>query len=138
MSGSQSVDIANVAATGWDASPSLVSVGSGNTGNFGVMNTSLKYFDGYTSALRELTFTATLLGGGTWSSSNGVLVNNAAGYFAAAHIFPQDVADTSVAFQTGLAGNGNVPIPPTVLLLGSGLIGLIFLSRKRQRQQASS
>lgn len=124
----------SVNATGWDIAPTFVQVDTGNNvSDFGVMNTSLKFFDGYTRALKELTFTATLTGG-TWSDSNNVLVNNGpngTGYFAAAHIFPQSVA-TGAGLATGFAGNGNVPIPPSVLLFGSGLVGLGILSRSRK------
>ena len=118
------------AGTFWDATGAISQDPFGSSG-FGTMNTGVSVFDGYTTALKGLTFTATLL------NSSGipvafpggiVLVDNSDGYFAAAHIFVQNTLDTTDALATGFAGNGTqgtqVPVPPTVWLLGSGLIGV--------------
>lgn len=76
-----------------------------------------------------------LVDGANWSSAADVLANNITGYLAGGHL----VADIygspgfpsgGVAF-TGYAGNGVVPLPSTIMLLGSGLVGLGILRRRR-------
>jgi len=61
-----------------------------------------------------------------WTLANQVLHFNDWGYLAVAHIVPQQ-GDSGYA-----AGNGSVvPLPGAVWLLGSGLIGLAAIRRRR-------
>lgn len=55
------------------------------------------------NAITSLSFTLTDLGGATWSSAADVLVDNAAGYAAAAHVYV-----TSTKGTTGYAAGVNV------------------------------
>jgi hypothetical protein len=76
----------------------------------------------------------------TWADAESVLTDDSTGYLAGAHL----VADISGSpgwpdggsALTGYAGNGPgfipAPLPPSVLLLGSGLLGIVTL-RKRSR-----
>ena len=74
-------------------------------------------------------FTLTNLGG-TWASDSNVLIPNAKGYSAAAHI---SVSDGNAAHDALAAGYARVPIPAAVWLLGSGLIGLVAVRRRMKR-----
>ena len=106
---------------------------------FGKFNVALDNFDGYNAAVTSLTFTADPTGA-NFADAALVLVNNdrePIPFFAAGHIFVQDTNNTSGgALVTGYAGNGSqgvvVPVPPTAWLLGSGLLGLLLLGRRRK------
>ncbi|MEJ2365629.1 MAG: hypothetical protein P8017_13305 [Deltaproteobacteria bacterium] len=65
---------------------------------------------------------------GTWASAAYVLVANSSGFDAGATLF--DCSGYSSAF----VGEGSpVPMPPSALLLGSGLLGLSAVGWRRRR-----
>lgn len=69
---------------------------------------------------------------GTWVNVAAVLApNEEYGYTAAAHINNINVINP----ETGspLTGFASVPIPPSALLLGSGLLGLLLLGRRKKQ-----
>jgi len=116
--------------TGGNVNTAFTPGGAGNVSDFGVFNLTIDNFDGFNSAVSALDFTLTL-SSGTWANASNVLVPNNDGYIAAAHIFVT-APGTSGAVVTGYAGNGTpIPEPATMLLLGSGLIGLAGFARKK-------
>jgi hypothetical protein len=116
--------------------------GAGNEDGFGSFNQTINSFDGFTHSSDTISFTVTN-NSGTWATAADVLVANANGGEAAAHIFitssPANAANGAIV--TGFAsGNDrgtfveNTPAPPGVVLLGSGivLLGLVGWSRRRR------
>jgi hypothetical protein len=103
---------------------------------FGFMNLVFdgpQFAGGSAPDIDKIVFDA-IISGASWASEDLVLTNNRAGYLAAAHL----VADVpgspgwppgGVAY-TGYAGNGVIPLPPSALLVGTGVLGLVIL-RKR-------
>lgn len=112
--------------------------GAGNQDGFGNFNFSINDFDGYSHAVDYVSFTV-MKNAGHWSSDSDVLVANADGYMASAHIFvttaPADINGS--ALITGYAADGTPPVPePTsMLLLGFGLAmgGAAGLRRKLRK-----
>ena len=116
--------------------------GTSNVSEFGLFNGVIDSDDGYTHASDRISFTLTNTGG-TWASASNVLVANAEGYDAVAHIFVcagtgTDCNASNAALATGFAGeNGGVSVPvpepsALLLLLGIGLGGVAALNWRRQ------
>jgi hypothetical protein len=107
--------------------------GSGNEDGFGVLNQTINSFDGFTHSSSTIRFTLTNTSG-NWLTAASVLIANANGAMAAAHIFvtklPLNAANG--AFSTGFAANGGAVVPDggtTVMLLGAALGALGVVRR---------
>jgi hypothetical protein len=136
----------NVNATSWSVgsflgsnagtgftSGAISDSGSGNQDGFGVFNQKIDIFDGYTNSVNILSFILTNLSG-NWATAADVLIANANGNVAAAHVFVADCGDASLcdagvgALATGFA---SVPEPATAAMVTLGLIGLGWMGRRR-------
>ena len=86
--------------------------------------------DWYGSA-ESVTFNLFAASGTTWADAASVLACNDLGYDAAVYI----VADYVRGNPSGWVGEAcnPVPVPPSVLLMGSGLLGLVGLGWRRRR-----
>jgi hypothetical protein len=110
--------------------------GAGNEDGFGSFNLTINSFDGFTHSSDTVSFALTAVGT-TWLTANDVLTANALGNLAAAHIFV--TASPAVAsngasftgFASGTGGGGNVPEPVSLLLFGTGLLGLGVMARRK-------
>lgn len=112
---------------------------------FGIYNTAINTVNGgFSNAMSQITFNSTQ----TFANANDVLAaltgnygpgNNPTyyGYLGVVDMAGYYPGSTNALF-TGFARNGipsgdsNVPIPPTVWLMGSGLVGLVALRRLRK------
>jgi PEP-CTERM motif len=153
LGGAQALDL-NVGATAFTISPDPVTAltlpgfsvpscsngGSNNVSSFGVFNLTIDCFDGFPNSGKTFSFTLTNTSG-TWGAESDVLVANADGNFAAAHVFvcnTNPCTPTAGARVTGFAGNSEggfppvtIPEPQTLALLGLGLL-VLGLARRRQ------
>jgi hypothetical protein len=110
--------------------------GSWNGGSdFGYMSNTTKFDQGANPA-PSFSFTAN----DTFANVADVLTLNADGFFLSAHVFvfPSTSPGVGDALTTGFVGTGTpgggfVPVPPTAWLLGSGLVGLLLLGRRRKK-----
>jgi hypothetical protein len=124
---------ASNAGTGYTPGP-LSDGGSGNVDGFGVLNQTVNSFDGNGHASDTISFTLTNTSG-TWATANSVLIANANGALAAAHIFvtSSPANASNGALVTGFAANGGAVNAPdggtTVMLLGAAL-GALGMARR--------
>lgn len=99
-------------------------------------------FDARNTGLTSITFSLT----GSWTDAGDVLLSkdwavgkmdySSKGHWFAAHIKP-DSGTTPTGYAAGNAEpytTSNVPIPPSVFLLGSGLIGLVAVRRRIRKK----
>jgi hypothetical protein len=124
----------NLGSTGFTPGP-YTFAGAGQEDGFGNFNLTINSFDGFTHSSSLITFTLTNTSG-TWASDSDVIVANASGFDAAAHIFvtafPANASNSALA--TGFAGEGPQPPPvpdggTTVMLLGAAL-GALGMARR--------
>jgi hypothetical protein len=120
--------------TGFDSSHAIVQGAAGNEDGFGSFNLTMNSFDGFTRSSDHITFTLTNVSG-TWASAADVLINNAQGFDAAAHIFvtsaPANASNSALA--TGFAGEGpqtNVPDGGTTVMLLGVALGALGMARR--------
>ena len=107
--------------------------GSRQVDGFGVLNQTITSFDGFTHSSSTIAFSLTNTSG-KWASANQVLIANASGVFAAAHIFVTSypASTKNSALATGFAANTGAQVPDggaTVMLLGAALGALGMVRR---------
>lgn len=114
--------IATILATHPFNTGAISSGGPGNEDGFGSFNFTLDTAGSYTNSSSKISFT--LVGSGTsWTSDNDVLVPNASGYLAAAHVLVSaDGTKDGGAALTGYAANGGTIPEPTAVTVWSMLI----------------
>jgi hypothetical protein len=132
------VSLATGSASGWSCCTS----GSNNLDSFGEFSAVLSGPAGSSSAVNNLTFVIALNGGSFTTVNQLIALSTGAGGAAgdvdfATHIYP--FVNGTATGNTGFAGNGPptdhfipAPEPGSMVLLGSGLLGLLGLSRRKR------
>ena len=131
--------------TGFNA-PIFSYPGAGNVDGFGAgpeFTSTIKNFDGFSYAVKSFTFTVAEQFDDAAAALAYLQTHlTSQGFFAAAHIYPTITEgginqDNGVYINTGYAGDGSqgvvVPVPPTALLMGFGLVGLGLLGWRRKK-----
>jgi hypothetical protein len=108
--------------------------GAGNLDGFGSFNQTINSFDGFKNSSDTVSFTLTNTSG-TWATASAVLIGNASGNTAGAHIFvtasPANASNSALA--TGFAtngGGGHVPDGGTTVMLLGAALGALGMARR--------
>jgi hypothetical protein len=106
-------------------STTYASVLTGNMDGFG----RFTYQRDSGTNLQDVTFTLS----GPWSSAEEVLSHNSGGGQGDWFWFAAKLSDGGFVAGNGTPTGSTVPIPPSALLLGSGLFGLIAVRRRKNK-----
>ena len=123
----------NVNASSWSISnlafngTSISDGGNNNADGFGSFNQTFDVFDGFTNAGTLLTFTLTGGAGTNWLNAMQVLIANASGWLAAAHIFVIGNSSILTGFATGPS---TVPDGGTTVMLLGVALGALGVVRR--------